>query len=75
MPELRNRVSPQVSEKGLSANRRWGVKDHIEQRPSVPAGSVRSNELRFNWQKLYLQEKAIIGSLARDALPDSPSSP
>ena len=75
LPELRNRVSPQVSEKGLSANRRWGVKDHIEQRPPVTAGSVRSNELRFNWQKLYLQEKAIIDSLDRRGLPEDPSSP
>ena len=75
LPELRNRVSPQVSEKGLSANRRWGVKDHIEQRPPVTAGSLRSNELRFDWQKLYLQEKAIIDSLYRRGLPEHPSSP
>ena len=75
LPELRNRVSSELSEKGLSANRRWGVKDHIEQRSAVPADSVGLNKVPFDWQKLYLQEKAIIGSLARDALPDSPSSP
>jgi hypothetical protein len=31
--------------------------------------------LRFNWQKLYLQEKAIIDSLDRRGLPEDPSSP
>jgi hypothetical protein len=75
LPELRNRISPEPSEKGLSVNRRWGVKDHIEQRSAVPAASVRSNEVPFDWQKLYLQEKAIIDSLGRGGLPDSPSSP
>lgn len=75
LPEFRNRVSPEPSEKGFSENRRWGVKDHIERGSGLPASSGASNGLPFDWQELYLQEKRVIDSLARSALPEPASSP
>ena len=75
LPEFRNRVSAEPSAKGLSATRKWGVKDHIEQRPPVSPGSGLQNEMSFDWQKFYLQEKAIVDSLARGASPVISPSP
>lgn len=75
LPGFSNSVSSEPSEKGLSSTRRWGVKEHVERRSAASAGSVRFDELPFDWQSLYRQEKAIIDILAREALPASAPSP
>ncbi|MDG2048412.1 MAG: S8 family peptidase [Halioglobus sp.] len=75
LPGFSRRVSSKPSEKGFSSTRRWGVKDHVERRSAVSAGSLRPNKLPFDWQGLYLQEKAFIDTLARGASPDSSPSP
>lgn len=74
LPELKNKVSAVPSEKGMSENRRWGVKDHIERLPAPPVDSPGLNAPPFDWGKLYLQEKAIIDGLSRSAPPEATST-
>ncbi len=69
LPGLKNMVSPEASEKGLSKSRKWGVKDHIE-RPDLAAPVAESTENPpFDWPQIYLQEKAAIENLAQEPAP------
>ena len=72
LPAFRGKVSAEPSEKGLSVNRKWGVKDHIEQRPATAPGAALPHEMSFDWQKFYLQEKAIVDSLGNSISPVAP---
>jgi len=66
LPGFKNMVSDEASENGLSQNRKWGVKDHIEREVySVPALNS-SGVGQFNWQELYLHERTVIEGLSRD---------
>jgi hypothetical protein len=74
LPGYREMVSSSPSEKGLSTNRKWGVKDYIENlqqsgeemsSPQVPAPG---------WMEQYLREKAIIERLSSQTPPDSRAS-
>lgn len=65
LPGLKNMVSEKSSEKGLSKSRRWGVKAHIERAISNKEIPVDTT-LPFDWQELYLLEKAAIENLTRD---------
>jgi serine protease AprX len=67
LPGLKDMVSAEPSENGMSENRRWGVKDHME-RADAESPDVRPpEELPFNWQELYRLERSTIESLSRDA--------
>ncbi len=67
LPGFKDMVSAEPSENGLSENRKWGVKDHIERVDMVTPAETPSGPAPFNWQVLYLQEKSIMESLSRDS--------
>ncbi len=67
LPGFREMVSSEPSESGLSENRKWGVKDHIE-RDDIPSSAlIPSEALPFDWQSLYRLEKSTIENLSQDA--------
>jgi serine protease AprX len=75
LPGLKDMVSAEPSENGLSENRKWGVKDHME-RVDMQSTDVSSPEqLPFNWSELYLLERSTIESLSRDAHAEPPIIP
>ena len=61
---LNDMLSPAPSEKGLSTNRVWGIKDHVE-RVDKEAATGRSEPQRVDWQDQYQAERARIEELAR----------
>jgi serine protease AprX len=65
LPGLQDMVSIEPSEKGLSKTRKWGVKDHIERAGTEFADTTLSEEPPFNWQELYLLERATIERLSQ----------
>jgi len=66
LPGLDSMYSGDPTEKGLSVNRRWGVKAHIERSEASPQQAKSS----IDWRRQYLEEKATIDELSsRD--PDS----
>ena len=72
LPDMESLIAAEPSAKGLSTTRKWGVKDHIERtekaRPEhKPDESVRA----FNWEALYLKEKAAIERLATGGAPQA----
>ena len=71
LPGLEEVVSGTPSEKGLSANRKWGVKDHIERGSGADAGEV-DVETSIDWEESYLVEKAAIERLTRAAPAGTP---
>lgn len=74
LPGLEEMVSATPSEKGLSKIRKWGVKDHIERQDTEstePSDLIRSSKEPFDWQELYLIEKATIDGLSRGAPVES----
>ena len=74
LPELEGMVSVTPSEDGLSQNRKWGVKDHIERLETEPFDGAPATGTHFNWQALYVQEKATIEQLAGKAPPGQQST-
>ncbi len=75
LPGLEEMVSATPSEKGLSTTRKWGVKDHIERQDSEinkPSARVQFGKAAFDWQELYLLERAAIDALSRDTPVESP---
>lgn len=67
LPGFKDMVSSEPSETGLSDNRKWGVKDHIERNGTSAAAVAPAPNLPFDWKELYLQEKATMESISREA--------
>lgn len=72
LPGFKDRVSSEPSENGLSENRKWGVKDHIERQDIHSSAEIPPRAASFNWEDLYLQERSTIENLSKDT-PDKPS--
>lgn len=72
LPGLDNMVSTTPSESGLSKDRKWGVKDHIERLDREGSGSDSTGDQPFNWRELYFQEREIIEKLSRKAPSTEP---
>lgn len=64
LPGLDTMLSPQDPAKGQSDTRRWGVKEHIERLDSLDQSSAQAPPSPFDWETIYLQEKAAIENLA-----------
>jgi subtilisin family serine protease len=60
LPGLDEMLSPLPSEKGLSASRKWGVKDHIERETNGGLSSDGQETKPFDWMEVYLLEKSTI---------------
>lgn len=73
LPGFDEIVSSAPTEEGLSQDRKWGVKDHIERLDPATGPEDLSVEHRFNWPELYLQERSIIENLSRKAPLTEPS--
>jgi subtilisin family serine protease len=73
LPGMDKRVSSTSSEEGLSSNRKWGVKEHIERLVSDPSFTP-AMEAPFDWRALYLEEKSVIENLARESHLGSPAN-
>jgi len=65
LPGFKEMVSAQPSENGLSENRKWGVKDHIERQDLQSSNVPPSKEFPFDWQELYLLERSTIEALSK----------
>ena len=67
LPRLNHMLSPLEPKKGLSETRKWGVKSHIE-RPGYSWGDKRDTDPNspFDWEGIYLQEKARIQHLSEE---------
>ena len=75
LPGLKDMVSAMPSEKGLSENRKWGVKDHIERGELAPSAESPSGTPPFDWRELYLLEMTTIENLSRGAPTETPAEP
>ena len=64
LPGLDTMLSSEDSAKGQSDTRRWGVKEHIERLDSLDQSSAQAPSSPFDWETIYLQEKAAIENLA-----------
>ncbi len=65
LPGLADMLSLEKPEKGLSNSRRWGAKSHIEHPDYLWGGEEdKKADSPFDWENVYLQEKARIESLA-----------
>jgi len=64
LPGLDTMLSPQDPAKGQSDSRRWGVKEHIERLDNTDQPSAQTPSSPFDWETIYLQEKAAIENLA-----------
>ena len=65
LPGLDTMLSSTPSEKGNSATRKWGVKDHIERLDMEPPFRAEPTDSDIDWMTLYLQERAAIEKLSR----------
>lgn len=63
LPGLQELYAGEPAAKGMSDNRRWGVKAHIERK----SGSPPPVDSPIDWMQQYLDEKATIDNLARQA--------
>jgi serine protease AprX len=66
LPGFRNMVSAEPSENGLSNNRKWGVKDHIERVDGLPLQNSPTDGSPYNWQELYMIERTTIQKLSEE---------
>jgi serine protease AprX len=66
LPGLNSIVSQEPSEKGLSATRKWGVKDHIER--ITPADLESTYARPLNWQHIYSLEKSTLEEKAQESV-------
>jgi len=69
LPGLGTMLSPETPARGLSESRRWGVKEHIERPDNVDQSSTQTPSSPFDWETIYLQEKAAIENLANQPQP------
>lgn len=74
LPGLKAMISSTPSEKGLSKVRKWGVKDHIERNDHPEESQEPSPAQPFDWQELYLMEKAAIEELSRKSPAPFPTN-
>lgn len=65
LPGLDTMLSPEEAAKGHSESRRWGVKEHIERLDGPEQSSTQTPSSPFDWETIYLQEKAAIENLAK----------
>lgn len=65
LPGLHTMISPEPSEPGMSDTRTWGVKAHVERIQTIESDPDSDNSSPFDWQKMYLQEKAVIENLGK----------
>lgn len=65
LPGLEGKVSSSPSEDGMSDNRKWGIKDHVERLEMEPPVEIPDEGSTFNWSELYVQEKTRIENLSR----------
>ncbi len=75
LPGFKEMVSAEPSANGLSENRKWGVKDHIEREDKQTSTVIAPVDLPFDWQQLYLQEKSTIESISREVPARSYAQP
>lgn len=61
LPGLHRMLAKEPSAEGLSSDRKWGVKDHIERKDAVEPGP----DLPFQWLEIYLSERALIEALSK----------
>jgi serine protease AprX len=67
LPGLETMVSGEVPEQGASETRRWGVKSHIED-PNYQWDARQGKQgTPFNWEAVYLEEKARIEQLSEES--------
>ncbi|MEH6590775.1 MAG: S8 family peptidase [Halioglobus sp.] len=69
LPGLDTMVSPELPKQGSSATRRWGAKNHIEHPNYQWDTRNEKQDAPFDWEAVYLQEKARIEQLSEDS-PD-----
>ena len=69
LPGLDSMLSGEAPEKGLSATRKWGIKEHIERLPTGENNPTQSGDSPFDWAGMYLEEAAAIEALANDPTP------
>jgi subtilisin family serine protease len=62
---FKDMVSAEPSENGLSENRKWGVKDHIEREDAQSSKEIPPEGLPYNWRELYLLERSTIENLSQ----------
>ena len=67
LPDLDEVLSPETPETNTGQSRRWGAKAHIE-RPNYRGGAdhPQPSPPGFDWESIYLEEKATIEGLAKD---------
>ncbi|MEQ9564251.1 MAG: hypothetical protein RLN85_00210, partial [Pseudomonadales bacterium] len=65
LPGLSRMLAKEPSADGLSSDRKWGVKDHIERKDTA----APDPDLPFKWLEIYLSERDLI-----EALSTQPSS-
>jgi len=61
LPGLYRMLATEPSADGLSSDRKWGVKDHIEREDAV----APAPDLPFQWLEIYLTERDLIEALSR----------
>ncbi|MAT91682.1 MAG: alkaline serine protease [Halioglobus sp.] len=72
LPGLAEMVASEPSAQGMSDTRRWGVKDHIERMDIGGQESAQAAQSAFDWEEMYLSEKAAIDNLLRQ--PGKPAA-
>ncbi|MEZ5566849.1 MAG: S8 family peptidase [Halioglobus sp.] len=65
LPGVESIIASEPSEKGMSATRKWGAKDHIERMAKEGLDPSAGKNGLFDWQALYLMEKSRIEALSR----------
>lgn len=64
LPGLSELHDGSESDKGYSATRRWGVKEHIEREISPKQRADFNRRDAFDWETTYLEERAAMENLA-----------
>lgn len=67
LPGLKAMLSSLPSKKGMSKTRKWGVKDHVERLDGELNDQSVNSVPPIDWIDLYLEEKASIENLSRQA--------
>jgi len=67
LTDLEQMVAAEPSAQGMSDTRKWGVKEHIERLDPPRPEAANGTPPPFDWQQIYLREKAAIERLAEGA--------
>lgn len=65
LPGLHRMLADEPSADGLSSDRKWGVKDHIERENATEPAP----DLPFQWLEIYLSERDLIEALSTQPAP------